>query len=114
MNQIETAQILSCLKVAFPGAYNGVNIEQTVNLWARLFADDDYQTVSKAVDSLICNREAAWTPSIGEVKAEMAKLNPLVKYTRYIRNGVDVKPYTWFLLGYEFSKIAGKVNPQWG
>ena len=44
---------------------------------------------------------------------EIGKLLPLVKYTRYIRSGVDVKPYTWFLLGYEFSKIAGKVNPQW-
>lgn len=44
---------------------------------------------------------------------EISKLLPLVKYTRYIRSGVDVKPYTWFLLGYEFSKIAGKVNPQW-
>ena len=44
---------------------------------------------------------------------EMSKLVPLTKYTRYIRNGVDVKPYTWFLLGYEYSKIAGKVNPHW-
>lgn len=44
---------------------------------------------------------------------EMGLLNPLVKYTRYIRSGVDVKPYTWFLLGYEFSKIAGKINPHW-
>ena len=39
---------------------------------------------------------------------EMGLLEPLVKYTRYIRSGVDVKPYTWFLLGYDFSKIAGK------
>ena len=44
---------------------------------------------------------------------EIGKLLPLAKYTRYIRSGVDVKPYTWFLLGYEFSRIAGKVNPQW-
>ena len=44
---------------------------------------------------------------------EMGLLEPLVKYTRYIRSGVDVKPYTWFLLGYEYSKIAGKVNPKW-
>ena len=44
---------------------------------------------------------------------EIAKLTPLVKYTRYIRNGVDVKPYTWFLLSYEYSKIAGKTNPRW-
>lgn len=44
---------------------------------------------------------------------EMSKLKPIVKYTRYIKSGVDVKPYTWFLLGYEYSKIAGKVNPVW-
>ena len=44
---------------------------------------------------------------------EMGLLNPLISYTRYIRSGVDVKPYTWFLLGYEYSKIAGKINPHW-
>ena len=44
---------------------------------------------------------------------EMSKLKPIVKYARYIKSGVDVKPYTWFLLGYEYSKIAGKVNPVW-
>jgi len=47
------------------------------------------------------------------ISYELTTLQPLVKYTRYIRNGVDVKPYTWFLLGYEFSKIAGKVKPYW-
>ena len=47
------------------------------------------------------------------VTFEIAKLLPLVKYTRYIRSGVDVKPYTWFLLSYEYSKIAGKTNPKW-
>ena len=44
---------------------------------------------------------------------EIGLLEPIIKYTRYIRSGVDVKPYTWFLLGYEYSKIAGKVNPCW-
>ena len=47
------------------------------------------------------------------VSVDMAELLPIVRYTRYIRNGVDVKPYTWFLLGYEYSKISGKVNPKW-
>lgn len=47
------------------------------------------------------------------VTFEIAKLLPLVKYTRYIRSGVNVKPYTWFLLSYEYSKIAGKTNPKW-
>lgn len=79
MNRAETIQILATLSFAFPNAFKGMSKEDAegrINLWTRLFADNDYQTVSKAVDSLICNREAAWTPSIGEVKAEMAKLNP--------------------------------------
>ena len=47
------------------------------------------------------------------ISFELTELKPFVKYTRYIRNGVDVKPYTWFLLGYEYSKIPGKINPVW-
>lgn len=41
------------------------------------------------------------------------KLIPNIKSARYIKNGVDVKPYTWILLGYENSKISGKCNPHW-
>ena len=47
------------------------------------------------------------------VSYSMSFLYPYVDYARYIRNGVDVKPYTWFLLGYEYTKIAGKINPIW-
>ena len=47
----------------------------------------------------------------------MSFLYPYVDYARYIRNGVDVKPYTWFILSYEYSKIAGKggsnFTPLW-
>ena len=47
------------------------------------------------------------------VNEEITHLYPLVKYARYIKNGVDVKPYTWFLLGYEYSRIAGMQEPVW-
>lgn len=50
---------------------------------------------------------------LDNVSFEISKLIPNVEYTRYIRNGVDVKPYTWFLLGYNYTKIAGKINPKW-
>lgn len=58
------------------------------------------------------NMEYEWYLA-DHITYEMSVLKPLMKYTRYIRNGVDVKPYTWFLLGYEYSKITGKVNPKW-
>lgn len=44
---------------------------------------------------------------------DIAELKPIVKYARYIKSGVDVKPYTWFLLGFDYTKIAGKINPVW-
>jgi hypothetical protein len=44
---------------------------------------------------------------------EITKLVPITKYTRYIKNGVDVKPYTWFILGYDYSKTVGTKNPKW-
>ena len=47
------------------------------------------------------------------INYNMSLLLPDVETSRYIRNGVDVKPYTWFLLGYEYSKIVGKKNPKW-
>ena len=47
------------------------------------------------------------------VSYDMSFLYPYVGYARYIRNGVDVKPYTWFLLGYEYTRISGKNNPVW-
>lgn len=78
MNRNEVAMTLSCLKAAFPNAYKGLSASDAdamINLWCRLFAGDSYDTVSRAVDSLIVTREAGWTPSIGEVKAEMAKLS---------------------------------------
>lgn len=76
MNRTETLKILSSLKAAFPNAYKGMSLDDlnaVTELWCRLFANDDYAEVSKAVDSLIINREAMWTPAIGEIKAEMAK-----------------------------------------
>lgn len=50
---------------------------------------------------------------LDNVNDDISKLYPIVKYARYIKNGVDVKPYTWFLLGYEYSKIVGKCTPVW-
>lgn len=36
-----------------------------------------------------------------------------IENARYIKNAVDVKPYTWFLLGFDESKITSIVEPKW-
>ena len=50
---------------------------------------------------------------VDNLNNSIKKLIPNIKSARYIKNGVDVKPYTWILLGYENSKISGKCNPHW-
>jgi hypothetical protein len=42
---------------------------------------------------------------------DITTLRPNLPAARYIKNAVDVKPYTWFLLGFDESKISGVVNP---
>lgn len=77
VNKQETIQILSLLKTAFPNAYKGMpaaTLENTVSLWNKMFEEDSFETVGKAVYSLIATRESGWSPAIGEVKAEISKL----------------------------------------
>lgn len=47
------------------------------------------------------------------VNINITKLTPNIQNARYIKNGVDVKPYTWILLGYNNSKISGKIIPKY-
>lgn len=44
---------------------------------------------------------------------DITTLEPNVRDARYIKNAVDVKPYTWFLLGFDESKITSVRNPVW-
>ena len=50
---------------------------------------------------------------LDNVNYDIALLKPNAEYSRYIKNGVDVKPYTWILLGYDNSKICSIKNPKW-
>lgn len=76
MNRTETIQILAILKAAFPNAFKGMDAddrEAMVILWQRMFANESYAEVAAAVDRLIKKREYGWTPSVGEVTAELSE-----------------------------------------
>lgn len=38
---------------------------------------------------------------LDHISFELSTLDPYLKYARYIHNGVDVKPFTWFLLTFD-------------
>ena len=50
---------------------------------------------------------------IDNVNPEIVNLIPKLENARYIRNGVDVKPYTWIYLTFDYSKIVNRSNPVW-
>lgn len=50
---------------------------------------------------------------VDNVNKDIVNLIPSLKTARYIRNGVDVKPYTWIYLTYDYSKIVHRCNPVW-
>lgn len=74
MNAQETKKVLAILQTAYPHFYKGYDAEQlqlAVKLWAAMFADDDYKSVSAAVSALIVSRTEGFPPTIGQVKAKL-------------------------------------------
>lgn len=50
---------------------------------------------------------------IDNVNEDIVNLLPNLKTARYIHNGVDVKPFTWIYLTFDYSKIARRSEPKW-
>lgn len=50
---------------------------------------------------------------IDNIDKDVVRLIPTLKTTKYIRNGVDVRPYTWIYLTFDYSKIVHRCNPLW-
>ena len=73
----ETLKIMAVLKASYPTFYKDMNrtdAESIVNLWAEMFAEDDYRLVAAAVKVLIATDSKGFPPVIGQVKC---KLNAL-------------------------------------
>lgn len=77
MTRENTVMILSVLRGAYPAFYRGVSrseAEDTINLWASLFADDDVNIVTAAVKALIVSDTKGFPPVPGQVKEYIRKL----------------------------------------
>ena len=77
MDRQETMKILSVLRGAYPAFYRDTSrqeAEAIVNLWAGMFAEDDYQMVAAAVKALIVADKKGFPPVIGQVKEYIRKL----------------------------------------
>lgn len=50
---------------------------------------------------------------IDNINKDIVNLIPNLKYARYINSGIQVKPYTWIYLTFDYSKIVHRSNPIW-
>lgn len=100
MNRVETAEILSVLKAAYPQFYSNIGSAEAnkiVSLWAEMFEDEPLRDVALAVKSMLASRTSTFPPNIGEVKAQLVKMRAPNEMTaqeawnlvaKAIRNGV--------------------------
>ena len=96
---------MSTLRAAFPIAYKGMgatDLTAIVNLWQRMFTDESYEEVSKAVDALISSKPSHYMPSVADVKNEIIKIcatpsindspsfrKAVKEFWEMVQNGID-------------------------
>lgn len=68
----ETGRIMRAIKAAYP-KWEGCN-QDTVLLWAQLFADDPVEAVGAAVKTYIASDIKGFPPVIGQIKQLMLKV----------------------------------------
>jgi len=77
MTTEETLKIMAVLRASYPNFYRDMkrsDAEGIVNLWAEMFAEDDYRLVAAAVKALIASDSKGFPPVIGQVKEKLRLL----------------------------------------
>lgn len=115
MTKEETARILAVLKAAYPHSFQNLtkaDAEALMVLWCRQFASDSLDSVSAAVDALIATRKEGFSPTIGEVKAQMQRLDAKDELDDTSAWAMVSKACSNGLYGYreEFSKLPEEVQ----
>ena len=113
MTRAEIIKIMSVLRGAYPQFYRNVaraEAEDTIALWAAMFAEDDAGLVGAAVKALIATDSKGFPPVIGQIKAKMRLLTE--------RKGMD-EAEAWSLVanairnsGYEAKQEFDKLPPE--
>ncbi len=77
MNIDETAAVLAVLQTAYPQFYRNISRQQadaTIELWAEMFAAEDFEVVKAAVKAHIASDTKGFPPHIGAIKEAIRKI----------------------------------------
>lgn len=115
MDRLETTEILSVLRAAYPQFYSGLSAKDAnkiVDLWTEMFKDEPVTVVAVAVKAMIASRTNTFPPNIGEVKAQIVKMQAPAEMTaqeawnlvaKAVRNGKYGSQE-------EFQKLPGNIQ----
>lgn len=115
MTREETAEMLAILKAAYPHSFKDmtrVDGLAMLSLWERIFADDDKELVSAAIDALISTRTVGFSPTPGEVKEQIRKLSSANELDELAAWALVSKACANGIYGYkeEFAKLPPEVQ----
>jgi hypothetical protein len=66
---------MSAIKVAYPSYYKDqAEIEDAINLWTEMLAEDDARLIAKAVKQFIKTDSKGFPPSIGQIRTLAAEI----------------------------------------
>lgn len=74
MNKIETAKLIAVIAEVYPRFMDGRNIESTVILWQKIFANDAYAEVEAAFFAFVSTDEKGFPPAPGAIRSMLNKL----------------------------------------
>lgn len=77
MTMNEATAILAVLKTAYPAFYKNMSeeeIDDVINLWATMFAEEDIKIVVEAVRTYIATDTKGFPPVIGQIKEKIATI----------------------------------------
>lgn len=77
MTADDALKILATLKAAYPHSFKDLtkrDAEAMIDLWAKMFAAENYSEVNAAIGALISTRTVGYSPTIGEVKEKLQSL----------------------------------------
>lgn len=74
MTKAETAKLIAVIAEVYPRFMDGRNLESTVALWQKIFANDSYREIEAAFFAFVSTDEKGFPPAPGMLRSLLVKL----------------------------------------
>lgn len=76
MSRAEVIAIMTAIRAAYPNYYkNQAEVNDAINLWAEMLADDKAEYIAKAVKEFIKTDTSGFPPTIGQIRTRAREIH---------------------------------------